>query len=388
MHNRAEVLAEADNGVDDANNPGSVDRGQQTPGEWRWWLSVVVGLTGFLAVAIGLMRAIGMEELGDTIGALLTTAGVFVGLVLKRQSDQRLALESRQTEDRLNQEHRDEQERLRLDAAMRAATLFNSSDDAPVDPASIASGLLALAELDRVGLAVALLVDLWPEPVARDTVTRLEAHTERSQRSPSDTPTHVLGQPVDTPPSCVSTETAILVIDAALSSDDANAHLIAAELLCRHAADLNPCASLHWPSSVNGRWNADFAPRTKVLLVDALVHMAVNSPPTESALSTTAARLYCAWDKEPDDSHPRRCIGLLLNGMQAAIERMPYEYLLHGTLRIPKAKIDEAAGTCDTATEAEDIMHKLAIDLRRKLESWASQCHEPYRQETALLAAI
>jgi hypothetical protein len=86
----------------------------------------------------------------------------------------------------------------------------------------MAAGLLALTRLDHADLAVALLVDLWSE-----------------REGPED-------------PDRVSTETAILVIDAALRSTSANAQLVAAELLCRNAKWLQPGQSLHWPSSLEG----------------------------------------------------------------------------------------------------------------------------------------
>ncbi len=90
---------------------------------------------------------------------------------------------------------------------MRAGALFSPAGGGTIHPATAASALLALTNLDRADLAVVLLVDLWTED-------------ERA----------------------ISTETAILVIDAALRSQ-AKAQLIAAELLCRNAKRLDSCQS-------------------------------------------------------------------------------------------------------------------------------------------------
>ena len=69
---------------------------------------------------------------------------------------------------------------------MRAGELLSGASGQRPAPAAIASGLLALTKLDQAGLAVTLLVDLWND--------------ENNQ---------------------VSTEAAILVIDAALDSEKA-----------------------------------------------------------------------------------------------------------------------------------------------------------------------
>ena len=344
---------------DPARLVGKARSAWQNSSEGRWLLTVAVGLSGFLILVIVLLKELDMPDVGDIAGALLTSAGVFVGLVFKRQSDQRLSLESKQAARRLDKEHKYERERVRLDGAMRAASLFNASDDAAVDPASIASGLLALTDLNRVGLAVVLLVDLWPPaPAANSSASR------------------------------VSTETAVLVIDAALRSDDSAAQLIAAELLCRHAVDLDPCASLHWPSSIDGRWTTTLSPRTKLLLVDALVTMATAGPATENALNSTALRLYSIWDTEAADSHAKRCIALLLSALWPAIERLPYVRFMQGPVTVAKADFRAAAATCRLPAEPEDMLEALAMDRRQKLETWSAQCRALSQHQGALAIAV
>jgi hypothetical protein len=64
-------------------------------------------------------------------GVLVTASVSLIGVLATWQANRRT-----------RQEHRDEQARLKLDAAMRAGALFSSEQGS--DPASIASGLLAL----------------------------------------------------------------------------------------------------------------------------------------------------------------------------------------------------------------------------------------------------
>jgi hypothetical protein len=70
------------------------------------------------------------------------------------------------------------------------------------------------------------------------------------------------------------------------ASPDPAAVAVAAELLCRNADRLDIGQSLHSPASIDGRWNARFGVKTKVLIVDALVHMAVKGEASLNALQS------------------------------------------------------------------------------------------------------
>lgn len=155
-----------------------------------------------------------------------------------------------QTDKRLMYDKEEQLEQLKLDAAMRAGQLFSPTGTGNARPATVASGLLALTSLEHADLAVALLVDLWSDSTRSDTDDKVSTEDGK-----------------------VSTETAILVIDAAMQSASANAQLVAAELLCRNSKRLDPGQSLHWPSSLEGRWNPNFSHRTKLLIVEAIVRM-------------------------------------------------------------------------------------------------------------------
>jgi hypothetical protein len=243
--------------------------------KWAWAAAILLGITsGVVSSFFWPLVHSGTNSTRFT--AVLALLGVFftasVSGVLTRQSNKRL-----------KQEGVDNNRRLRLDAAMRAGSLVAPSKDLPLSPAPAASGLLALTELDHSELAVALLVDLW---------SKKTGVLEEQGAGP--------GRAVDpaekmNASSRVSNETAVLVIDAALRSYSCpNAPLIAAELLCRNAELLDACQSLHWPSAIDGGWIPEVGPKTKLLLVDALVTMTVTSDANENALRSLAVRLYAS----------------------------------------------------------------------------------------------
>jgi hypothetical protein len=213
---------------------------------------------------------------------------------------------TRQSERRLDQEHRDELARLSLDAAMRAAELFTTGDDESENAAKSASALIALTRLNNADLAVALLVDLWtPAPVPND-------ESRDTRDTSGDVAFHDRG---------VSTETAILVINAALlAAELPNAQLVAAEVLCRNAARLDPCQSLHWPAAIDGRWLPGLPPKAKLLVIDALVCMTITSEATENSLRSLAVRLFGIWSGDPD-RRVQGCLGVLTKPILPALGR-------------------------------------------------------------------
>jgi hypothetical protein len=76
-----------------------------------------------------------------TIGVLttfLTAVVSAVGLLINRQAERRAGVQQA-----------DELARLRLEAAMHAAELLNGDAEKAAAPAAVASGLLALTDLDR-----------------------------------------------------------------------------------------------------------------------------------------------------------------------------------------------------------------------------------------------
>jgi hypothetical protein len=321
-----------------------------------WWIgSAVAAVVVLIATPLVVVGVFGLPGGGsDTdkrVAAVLALAGTMsaalvslIGVIVERHSARRV-----------EQQRADEEARLRLEAAMRAGELLNARER-PADPAAVASGLLALTRLDRADLAVALLVDLWDM-----TQKRNGAATSAAQ---------------------VSDETAILVLDAALASGRPNAQLVAAELLCRNAQRLDICQSLHWPASIDGAWNPDFGPKTKLLLIDALVQLALKSTKREAALQSLAVRLYGVSEGDPDP-HVQGCVGKLL----AAI--VP-EFADEGTIMQGPREVTFSA-LRHAASKAQDNpdrhLSDVAEDRAAKLRMWAKSCHMIDYAPGALAAA-
>lgn len=271
------------------------------------------------------------------VSILVTAVVTIIGYVSSRQAAQRLSDERERDEKHLRKEKEAENRRLQLDAAMRAGALFAPTADKHPTPAAAASGLLALSGLGQADLAVVLLVDLWSG--------------EQEM---------------------VSTETAILVIDSALrSADDPRAQLIAAELLCRNAARLDTCQSLHWPSAVDGCWNAAFGPKTKLLIVDALTRMALTSPHNQNALRSVAVRLYGIWSGDAD-LRVKGCVGTLIKALFPSLRKLGYTDFLQGNQKVMLRDLESAS---ESATANPDgFLDQLVISRSEELEAWAAEC--------------
>ncbi|HLQ33773.1 MAG TPA: hypothetical protein VK457_13895 [Chloroflexota bacterium] len=266
----------------------------------------------------------------------------------REQSEKRLAQKREQSEKRLAQEHEEQNFRLRLDAAIRAADSAGPSGNAVTS----AAGLLALARLDLADLAVALLVDLWSTQVSPLSSTNMK---------PSDSPR-------------IATETAIQIIDEALVSGKPDAQVMAAELLCRNAKGLDICNSLHWPSAVNSAWIPDLPVTAKLLITDALIHMALASN-SKNALRELAIRLYGISDGDPSP-RVKGCIGNLLCAILPAVKDLGYEDFMTGTGHgfINIERIEEAAGKA--SPNPDGYFEAMIEDRSRKLEKWSKECTE------------
>jgi hypothetical protein len=204
-----------------------------TKDDVKWILvasSVLISAIALLAFLIWPFGAAG--GISDRFGASLTflggalTAGISIlGLLLKRQSERRLAIE----------------------ASIQAVTLLVPREGATPSEDSNAAVLLTLTHLGQYELAVTLLGDLWSYKTA-------------DQRN------------VITPPR-ISTHSAILVIDAALRNwkSDPNVAIIAAEMLARNAEQLDFLQALHWPASIDRSWNPMLDTRVKLLLLEAML---------------------------------------------------------------------------------------------------------------------
>jgi hypothetical protein len=303
-------------------------RGASRDTRWavQWLAGVVVGASALLVVLVGPLN-IASGDSGHLaavlafVGVLVTATASIIGLTVTRQASR--AAESR----------------LRLDAAMRAGESFSSKTTEPISSASIASSLLALTKLDNVDLAVALLVDFW----------------------------------LPGPKGGVSNEAAVLVVDAALRSHKPNAQLVAAEVLCRNSPHLDPCQSTHWPSYIDGCWNPQFGPKTKLLLIDGLTRMAINKAPVnENALRSVAVRLYGIYVGEPENSKVRGCVATLIAALIPSLERLGYDDFMQGNTEVMLSDLMTAAKHAER--NPDDFLARMAADRAAELCKWAEPC--------------
>ena len=169
----------------------------------------------------------------------------------------------------------------------------------------------------------------------------------------------------------ILTEVAILIIDAALRSPTPpNAQLFAAEILCRNASRLDSCQSLHWPSSIDGCWDTKFGPRTKLLLIEALINMTLARPVTEGSLRSISVRLYGIYRDDKED-HVRGCIGKLIHALIPALERLDYSNFMQGTVTV---MLDDLKSAADHEEDSpDDYLNRLANHRYTKLKTWAEQ---------------
>lgn len=292
-----------------------------------------------------------IASLGIGVPALVA----LISILLTWQSNKKLAQDRQQAE-----------ARVRLDAAINAANLFQPTSDPTASGARCAAGLLALTQLGQADLAVALLADLW-SPQARQS-----SHDAGTGASARFTPS-AEGLPqaeVGTQASIgVSAETAIQVINAALMAKDPNAQVVAAELLCRNASILDISKAIHWPSVINGKWDAQLPVAAKLLIVDALVHMALASSET-NALRELAVRLYSIWEHDPQ-SRVKGCIGALIRAILPDLVRLGYtEFMPDFGQRL--INLDEVRQAAASASPHPDgYFEQLVADRSAKLEQWA-----------------
>ena len=302
----------------------------------------------FLAISVVLPVLLFGPLLGKgdaaRLQAVLTYAGVMVtalvtlaGMAIKWQSDKRIAADKAE-----------QFKQIKLDAAMRAGQLLSPNESGPAHPAAIASGLLALTKLDQADLAVTLLVDLWP------------------------------GTDGPVSPGTVSSETAILVIDAALTSKSCNAQLVAAEMLCRNCAVLKPGQSLNWPSSLEGRWIPNLSHRAKLLIVEALVGSTLSCSPDETTLRSAAVRLYGIWSGD-ENPRVRHCIGKMIGALTPRLRELQYTEFIQGDRMITMSELGNAAESANSTPEKTDgYLDQLSTTLACKLEAWAREASGLY----------
>jgi hypothetical protein len=300
------------------------------------WVLICLGALALVGVT-PLLLLLGPFSRPDDVAGHLSAVLIFVGgLVIAGISFIRVTV-SRESGRRLSLQQEDQEARLRIEAATQAGALFSPlSGPAHPLPPSVASSLLSLTRLDRADLAVALLVDYW----AADD-------------------------------SDILTEVAILVIDAALRSFlPPNAQLVAAKILCRNSTRLDSCESLQWPSCIDGCWDTNFGPRTKLLLIEALVNMTLAKPVTEGSLRAVSVRLYGIYKGDLEE-HVRGCIGKMICALVPTLERLDYTNFMQGPVNVMLNDLKDAAN--HKQDNPDDYLNRMANHRYEKLKAWAER---------------
>lgn len=283
---------------------------------------LVLGTAFTVAVVLaGVVYALGRGSGDQVIAAVVTFFGVMITAAVKNHVDIRT------------------EQRLRLDAAMEAGRLLSPSEGAKPSPAAAASGLLALGDLGRSKLSVAILLDLWESDV-------------------------------------VSPEVAILIVDKALTfGDDATAQ-IAAEVLRQNAHKLDPTKPAHWPTVLDTHWIPKATEKTKILLIESLIEMSTrphSDNPSVNALRAFAIRIVFIHKHEPR-GHFRKCVaGFAMAIMPAFASDSDLFLDFHdGSTHIDIKGLGRVA---DDFEENPDTFYR-AITERRRIDlcKWADDC--------------
>jgi len=340
-----------------------------------WWpsilwpsIAIAVLLAGVAGIVLYLLSIGSMTAaLGAVIAGCLTAVVTVMGLVLQRQASWRAQMATD-----------DANRRLRLEAAVKAASILTPTGGVAPDQASIGAALLALCDLGQAELAVALLGDTWHPPGAESDREHVFLAAPQSR-----TAAPASGKTAD---SKVSNATAILVIDKALSTESGqNAQVMAAEILCRRATALSSTSAVEWPGSLDGQWLPELPYIAKLYIMDGLITMTITHDADDLALSVVAARLYGVYDSEKGRGDAairvRRCASRMLDAVLPTLLARHWQRIM-GRRRdaISIATLERAAHyaaevDADTSTPVPgDLLEKLETDRFEKLRSWARGC--------------
>ena len=171
-------------------------------------------------------------------------------------------------------------------------------------------------------------------------------------------------------------------MDAALrTSDKPNAQLIAAELLCRNSAQLDPCQSLHWPSYIDGCWDYSFGRKTKLLLVDALTLTALaKKPVNEAALRSIAVRLYGIFVGDLDERF-KGCVATLIKSLLPALRNLGNADFIQGNQEVMLEDLEEAAKSAKA--NDDDYLARILVTVRagaHRFTPWQARAAGPARR--------
>lgn len=243
-------------------------------------VSLLVGFVcsaGALAIWIGFGASskIAIAIIG-VVGALLTAITTLSGMLLKHVVDTYSARVQETTELRLtlDAEHqrnlsKQAEDRLRLETAIRAVTLLNTSDGRPAPANQKAGALFALSSLGQLEFALMLLGLLWP-------ADEIDAHT------------------------------AVWLIDRAFQTTDPTLQICAMDILRANASKLpQRGGEVAWPISIGSTWKTDLALGAREWIVEIAVRMMISRPRKEWKIEYLRGLFALLYSVIESESHPR-----------------------------------------------------------------------------------
>jgi len=255
---------------------------------------------------------------GGLIGAVISVLGVLLKYSIDRRTESRQAAEFQRSEAAKEQEER----RLKLEAATKVIQLFVTSDGKEAPSTQIAGGLLTLASLGQLSLALDLTNLLLQQK-------KLDAGT------------------------------AALVIDQALQqTDNEEVQINAIGLLLHHPADMLSPDGFEFPMTILN-WDATLGSYAREWAPVALGRMITKRPLSswrsdfDTKANAVIAALALGWLHPTDET--------LKNDCAVILGRMLRAFPNTGTLRHPKELIDTdkiraELGSLPAGTAAADVV--------------------------------
>lgn len=249
------------------------------------------------------------------LGGLFATLLTFAGVLLKHSLDQRA------------------EGRLKLETFIQAAQLLATDAGTKAPPTQQAAALFALADLNHLHFALALLREMWP---AGD----------------------------------VSPATACWLIDRCLRSNDRKLQNEAAGILAENAETLTTAAEcFDWPRVIDGRWPSHLDQNAGINILDALFRCLCSRPVADWHLGCLNPAIVILAEARGMDKNPsvRGNATLLLNVLLAQVPTELGPIMLEGG-----GALDWTQLSSDIAAEEETLRTSdQGLQRATKLKEWA-----------------
>jgi hypothetical protein len=134
---------------------------------------------------------------------------------------------------------------------------------------------------------------------------------------------------------------------------------------------------------IDGGWDPGFGPKTKLLLLDALILMTLAHEINEAELRSIAVRLYGVW-KGDDDKRVRGCVGRIISAVVPALKQLGYSDFMQGNHEVMLADLEIAA--LSGTHNPDGFLDRIVEDRRRRLVEWATPCRPSSMKDCRLAA--